>query len=88
MLHCAYDSDREEISVAWETPPSEAVRAHPEYAAFFARLSLVPGLRALGDDPHASFAAPYQALIDAFAEVLPRGIVSCQQLIRDSYNFV
>lgn len=83
MLHCAYVSDNEEISVAWENPPSEAVRAHPEYAAFFTRLSGVAGLRALDSGPHASFAVPYQALIDTFADALPRGTVRCQQLIRD-----
>ncbi|MEW5772136.1 MAG: radical SAM protein [Thermodesulfobacteriota bacterium] len=83
MLHCAYDSAHEEIRVAWETPPTEVVRTHPEYTSFFARLSDVPGLHALDGDLHAGFAAPYQALVDAFREVLPRGTVNCQQAIHD-----
>jgi MoaA/NifB/PqqE/SkfB family radical SAM enzyme len=79
MLQCTYSSPSGELHVRWETPPSPAIRKHPEIASFISHLQSVPGLRPGADGIYFSFHAPYDTLVEAFAPLLPPGVADCHR---------
>lgn len=84
MLTADIDKRQGDIRVDFPLPSPTSVRDCEEFRAFAERLAQVKDLRAGNGDPFHSFTAPYAALIETFADILPPGITDCHETIHNA----